>query len=392
MKNILFILLAYLCFSCNTNPKNSEHNEHEHEHEEHPEDVVELTAEQIKVAGIEFGTPQMRSMTDALKINGVVTVSPQNLATVSAPMGGFIKSTSVIEGSPVKRGQVLVVIENQELIELERQYIESQSKFEFAEAEYKRHSQLHKEEVYSTKNLQETTSNYKNIKSQLNACIQKLKMIGIDPERLNEDNISGTVSLTAPINGFVRNVNLNLGKFVSSADALFEVVNTNSLMIELVLFEKDIHKIKQGQKLRFTLPNESNRQLEATITQVGKAIAADKTVKAYATFNQANAEVLPGMYVNAWIETTNATVATLPSDAIIQFDETDYIFVYDREKMENNLPFTEFKMIKVVRGVTENGYTEVIFPNDFDMKKEKIVVKGAYNLMAAKKNEGEMSC
>lgn len=390
MKYIAVLIVAYLACACSATTE--KHESHEHEHEHHAEDIVEMTPEQIKVAGIEYGHPQQRSMKSTLRINGLVTVSPQNLATVCAPMGGFVKRTTIMEGSPVKKGQVLAVLENPELVELEREYIETLSKFEFAEAEYTRHTQLHKDEVYSTKNLQETTVNYKSLKSQLNACIQKLKITGINPASLNEDNISGTVSITAPISGYIKNVNLNLGKYVSSADALLEIINTNSLMIELVLFEKDIQKVKAGQKLRFSLPNESNQQLEARITQVGKAVSEDKTVKAYADFSQVQTTVLPGMYVNAWIETSNTTVTVLPSEAIIRFDEKDYIFVFDRDKKEEGKPFTEFKMIEITRGLSDEGFTEVQFPENFDSQKEKIVVKGAYNLMAAKKNEGEMSC
>jgi len=363
-----------------------------HEHEDHAEDVVELTTEQMKVAGIEYGALESGNMKNLLKVNGLVTVTPQNLVTVCAPMGGFIKSASVFEGSEVKKGQVLALIENTELIELEREYIECISNFEFAEAEYNRHIQLQKEDVYSIKNMQEITSNYKTRKSLKNACIQKLKMVGINPSTLTEDNISGIITLTAPISGFIKNVNFNLGKYATPTDALFEIVNTNSLMLELVFFEKDINKIKIGQKLKFALPNESNKELMAQVIQVGKAVAADKTVKAYASFNQTNAEVLPGMYVNAWIETANATVTTLPSEAIIQFDEKTYIFVYDRDKIENEKPFTEFRMIEVVRGISEGGQTEVELPENFDKQNSKIVVKGAYNLMSAKKNEGEMSC
>jgi cobalt-zinc-cadmium efflux system membrane fusion protein len=374
--------------ACNSEKKESGHREHE----EHPEDVVEMTAEQIKVAGITYGKPEMRPIRDVLKINGLVSVSPQNLATVSAPMGGFIKSTSVTEGNAVKKGQILALIENTELIELEREFLDSKSKFEFAEAEFKRHSQLHKDEVYSTKNLQETTANYKSLKSQLNASMQKLRIMGINPDHLNEENISGTISISAPISGYLRNVNLNLGKYVSPADALFEVVNTNSLVIELALFEKDIHKVKTGQKLYFTLPNESDKQRNAQIIQVGKAVSTDKTIKAYASFEQNVPDILPGMYVNAWLEINDAQVSTLPSEAIIQFDEKNYIFIYDREKMEEGKPFTEYKMLEIAKGVSEGGYTEISLPKNVDLSKEKIVVKGAYNLMAAKKNEGEMSC
>ncbi len=69
------------------------------------------------------------------------------------------------------------------------------------------------------------------------------------------------------------------------------------------------------------------------------------------------------------------------------------IFLYlKREKEEAGKPFTEYKMIEVKKGVTSSGYTEIILPEGFDIKSAKVVIKGAYNLLSAKKNAGEMAC
>jgi cobalt-zinc-cadmium efflux system membrane fusion protein len=98
------------------------------------------------------------------------------------------------------------------------------------------------------------------------------------------------------------------------------------------------------------------------------------------------------MYVNAIIETSGNQVAALPSDAIVSFDDKDYIFVFDKNKEEDGKPFTEYKIIEVRKGVTDNGFTEVILPDGFDISTAKVVLKGAYNLLSAKKNAGEMAC
>jgi cobalt-zinc-cadmium efflux system membrane fusion protein len=49
-------------------------------------------------------------------------------------------------------------------------------------------------------------------------------------------------------------------------------------------------------------------------------------------------------------------------------------------------------MIEVQKGVADGGYTEVILPKEFNIKAAKVVIKGAYNLLSAKKNAGKMSC
>ena len=85
-------------------------------------------------------------------------------------------------------------------------------------------------------------------------------------------------------------------------------------------------------------------------------------------------------------------VTALPSEAIVSFDDKDYIFIFDKNKEEDGKPFTEYRMIEVQKGVTDGGFTEIILPEGFDIKTAKVVIKGAYNLLSAKKNAGEMSC
>jgi cobalt-zinc-cadmium efflux system membrane fusion protein len=375
--------------ACSGNPKEIVESK---EVEVLPEDIVELSIDQFKVAGIVFGSCEQKTLSNTIKANGIITVSPQNLASVCAPLGGFIRNTDLVAGSPVRKGQTLAIIENPEFIELQQSYLEAKSKLEFAEGEYNRHKELFKDDVYSVQNVQEVTSNYKSLKTQVSALSQKLELIGINPSNLQEDNISRCISLCSPISGYIKTVNVNIGKFVSPTDVVFEVVNTDKLTIELTLFEKDINKVNPGQKLRFTILSDATNPLVANITHVGRSIDSDKTVKVYASIGENSGKVLPGMYVNAWIETSSNPVTTLPTQAIIQFDEKEYIFVFEKDKEENGKPFTEFKMVEVKKGITDGGFTEVILPQGFDIVKTRVVVNGSYTLMAAKKNAGEMSC
>jgi membrane fusion protein, heavy metal efflux system len=357
-----------------------------------PEDIVELSIDQFRMVGVEYGKVEQKTLSNTIKANGLITVSPQNLVSICAPFGGFIKNIDLVQGSPVHKGQTLAVIENPEFIELQQNYLDAKSKLEFAEGEYNRHKELFKDDVYSKQNFQEVTSNYKSIKAQVNALGQKLALIGIDATGLQEDKISRSVAILSPISGYVKAVNENVGKYVNPTDVIFEVINTDKLTLELTLFEKDIFKVNIGQKLHFSISNDEANNFEALITQVGKSIAVDKTVKIYAAINQPSSRILPGMFVSALIETTSNPVNALPSQCIVQFDEKFYIFVFDRDKEENGKPFTEFKMVEVGKGITDGGFTEVILPKEFNISTVKVVTKGAYNLLAAKKNAGDMAC
>lgn len=356
-----------------------------------PDSIVELRDDQVKLSGIETGAIEMRSLSGTLKVSGLVAVAPQNLATVSAPLGGFVKSASLMPGSTVTKGQTLAILENQEFIDIQQNYLETKNKLEYAEAEYKRQNELYKNEVSSTKNMQQVTTEYKSLKTQVKALEQKLALVGINPSNLTDDNISRSIPVVSPISGYVKTVNVNIGKFVSPSDVLFEIVNSDNLFLELTLFEKDADKASTGQKIRFFINNESE-QHDAVIYQTGKSISDDKTYKVYATVSGKCKNVLPGMYVNAEIEASSNQVTAVPNESIASFDEKDYIFVFEKNKVEEGKPFTEYRMIQVQKGVSDKGFTEIVLPEGFDFQIAKVVVKGAYNLLSAKKNAGEMAC
>lgn len=356
-----------------------------------PEDIVEMRADQIKMANIQLDTIEQRTLSGRLKVSGIVSVAPQHFATVCAPMGGFIKSTTLIAGSTVAKGQTLAVIENQEFIDMQQSYLKAKNNYALAEEEYKRHSELYKEDVYSQKSMQQVTTEYKNLKAEVTALAQKLTIIGIDPAQLNENTIRSSFDLKSPIAGAVTKVNVNIGRFVSPTDVLFEVVNSDKLLLELTLFEKDADKVVVGQKIEFFINNETERH-EAVVYQTAKSVDADKNYKVYASVTGTCKNVLPGMYVNAIIETSGTLSNALPSEAVVQFDDKNYIFAFEKNKEEGGKPFTEYRMIEVQVGLTDAGYTEVILPEGIDAQKIQVVTKGAYNLLSAKKNAGEMAC
>lgn len=383
---ILSFLVAFT--SCNEGKKQADETKEE---EVLPEYIVELRDDQIKLANIEIGAIELRPMSETIKVNGTVSVAPQNIATVSMPMGGFVKSTNLMPGNIVQKGQTLAIIENPEFIDIQQDYLETKIGYELAKAEYERQNELFKSDVSSQKNMQQVTSNYNSLKVQLKALEQKLSLVGINPFKLNEDNMSRSVALVSPITGSVRAVNVSIGKYVSPSDVLFEIVNSDKLFLELVLFEKDACKVSNGEKVLFNINNETEQHM-AYIFQTAKSVDTDKTYKVYAGIQITCKNIMPGMYVNASIATTSNEVTAVPSESIVSFDDKDYIFVFEKDKIESGKPFTEYRMIQIRKGVSDDGFIEIILPETFNFKEAKIVVKGAYNLLSAKKNAGEMSC
>ena len=329
--NIFFLIVFFSLLIISCKNKNASTEENGDKEEILPPNTVEMNDAQYKTAGIELGQVEYKVLSNVLKVNGIVNVPPQNLVSVSVNMGGFVKSTDLVQGSPVSKGQVLAVIENPEFIELQQNYLESKNKLEFAEADYNRQKDLYKENVSSEKTYQQALSEYKSLKTRMFALEQKLILIGIDTKQLTEEKISRSVSVVASISGYIKTVNINIGKYVNPTDVMFEIVNNQKLTLELSLFEKDIASVSIGQKIRFSLPDNSIEQ-SAVIYQVGKTIGDDKTVKVYAAVNNEDKNLLPGMYVNAFIEISNDSTTSLPEEAVLTFDDKNYIFIFSNAK------------------------------------------------------------
>ncbi|PSL43367.1 cobalt-zinc-cadmium efflux system membrane fusion protein [Chitinophaga niastensis] len=377
---VITLMATLLLTSCGNKPvANVTADTHDHGE---AASTVELTAAQFKTAGIIYGMPENRQISGAVKVNGFLDVPPQQAVSVSVPMGGFVKQTSLLQGMPVKQGQVIAVLENLDYIQLQQDYLEVKSQLEYATVEYQRQQELARENVNALKTLQQSKAAFQTLQAKENGLKQKLSVLNINMSSLEKGNIQRSVNVYAPISGYVTQVNVNLGQFVNPADILFRIVNTAHLHAELTVFEKDIPKLKIGQQVRFTLANES-AQRTATVHLIGREISAERTVRVHCHLEKEDTQLLPGTYLQAMIETGTAGVKALPEAAIVNFENKAYIFL---KKATTDSTY-HFAMQEVQKGNSEQGYTEVSFPKD--TPGNEVVVKGAYDLLAKLKNSGD---
>lgn len=293
---------------------------------------ISLSKEQYKSADIETATMETKSLHDILKVSGKLDVPPQNLISISAPLSGFLKSTEMLEGLKVKKGQVIAVIEHQDIIQLQQDFIEAKSKFDLAEQELKRQQDLNKENVNSTKVLQQAQNEFTISQVRYKSLEEKIRLAGINKTSILNGNISGAIVITSPINGYVTKVNVNIGKLVTPQDVMFEIIDTEHLHAELVVFEKDIIHLKEGQKVRFNLADSHSKELMATVYLIGRSFDDSRSVRVHCHLDKEDKELLPGMYINAIIELENKAARCVPVESIVRENDKQYIFVKEEEK------------------------------------------------------------
>ncbi|KAA6438041.1 efflux RND transporter periplasmic adaptor subunit [Dyadobacter flavalbus] len=400
MKNILVVLFLLAgIWACGKKQEEKQqepaHQDGEH-HEEEESNVVELTKAQYETAAVELGSASTRNLSAVVTANGVIDIPPQNLVSISAPLGGFVRKTELLQGMQVKKGQVLATIENPDFIQIQQDYLETESKLEYAQQEYNRQVELSKENINAQKVLQQAASEVKTQKARLAGLKERLVTAGINLSTLQKGTIVNSAVIRSPISGSVTTVNVNLGKYVNPTDVMFEIVDTDHLHVELSIFEQDIPKIKLGQLVRFTVSNNPGKEYLAKVYLINQKINEDRTVRVHCHLEKDEKGLLPQNFVKAVIETGANPVTALPNQAIVDFEGASYIFIQrpndahsDSTSKDAESEGLAFEMVEVSKGVSENGYTQVKFPQDFDGKTQKIVLKGAYALLSKLKNSEE---
>ena len=317
------------------------------EHHDEQENTIALTEAQMKNAGVEIGKIERKQISGTIKVNGVLDVPPQQLISVSVPLGGFLKSTTLLQGSKVKKGQLIAVIENPDYIQIQQDYLEAKNQFEFSKADYERQQELSKENVNAQKTVQQAKSTYQTWLAKMNGLMAKLKMINVDFISLDAGNITSTGNVYSPISGYVTEVNVNIGKFVNPSDVLFEIVDTEHLHAELTVFEKDVPKLKIGQKIRFTLANENKERL-ATVYLIGRKIGADRSIRIHCHIDTEDKELLPGMYLKAIVEAGDIDVDAYLMKRSLIFRERNIFSYLLKKKHTEKKRVKELKRMKKV--------------------------------------------
>lgn len=353
------------------------------EKKEEPKDTVQvsgntatLTDAQLKNAGIETGKLNEQTISSVLKVNGKIDVPPQNMVSISVPLGGYLKSTRLLPGMHVKKGEAIAVMEDQQYIQLQQDYLTAKANFSYNESEYNRQKELNQSKATSDKVFEQTKAAYLSQNVLIKSLEQKLQLINLNPARITANNISRTISIYSPINGYVSGVNVNIGKFVNPSEVLFELVDPTDIHLALNVFEKDVAKLAIGQKLVAYTNNEPDKKHNCTIVLISKNLSDERNVEVHCHFEQYDKNLLPGMFMTADIEVKSNDAKVLPDDAIVRFENKQYAFI---AKSKN-----QFEMVELKTGNSENGFTEILL--DDKLQGETFVFKGAYNLLMKLKN------
>ncbi len=338
---------------------------------------VQLSDSQRRMIRITTGRPSAQDIHTTLRVNGSIDVAPENLYSVSFPMSGYLKSSRLIPGAQVRKGQVLAVLEDAQFIQLQQDYLTEKSRLSYARADFERQEELNKTQSNSTKVLQQASMAYETQKVLVRSLQEKLLLIGIDPGQLSEQKISRSVNIYAPITGYVSRVNVNPGKYVAPTDVLFELTDPSRLHLSLHVFEKDAQSLQIGQKVSCYTNAAPDKRMEAEIQLISPSLNDARAVEVHCHFDRPYGGLIPGLFMSAEIRQDAGTAQVLPEDAVVRWQNKYYVFV----EQEPNV----FVMQQVSIGRSADRMMEVTSAlPDLD-----VVTGNAYALLMMLKNSPE---
>lgn len=389
MKNILYktILCTTLILVVGCKEKTTVVEE---THETENENIIELTDAQLAQTEIIIGKVEKHKIGHEITVNGMIDVPPQGNISVTVPYGGFLKYTRMLPGTKLRKGQVIASVENPEFIDFQRDYLEALANNEYLKADFERQQTLNDAEVTSSKVFQKAKSNFMTNKANIQALESKLRLIGINPSSVKNGKISSVVNVYSPINGIVREVYINTGKYFNPQDVLMDITDASDLHVELKVYEDDIPLIRIGQRIRFRLANAPEEWMEAEVFLIGNNVRDDRSITIHGHLKEKNENLLPGMFINANIEVEALEQYAVPEEAIVRFDGKHYIFKSLGNRKEGEQMMNDFEMVEIVKGNEEDNFVAFTFKESSeDISKMKIVLKEAFTLLAKAKNSEE---
>lgn len=337
---------------------------------------VSLTTQQRQNVGLDVGYPERQTVSGVLTLQGTVSIPPQGMVSVSFPLGGYLKSTDMLAGMVVRKGQVLAQLEDMQYIQLQQDYLTAKERFLLAVSENNRQRDLNATKASSDKVYQQARAEMESQRILMNALGQKLEVIGISPARLQADNISRSIVIRSPINGVVAKVNTNVGKYTAPTEVLFELVDLRDIHLVLNVFEKDLAKLSVGQHLVAYTNGEPNRRYRGEIILINKNLNSDRMAEVQCHFKDYSVSLVPGTFMNGDISVAAKQALTVPEGAIVRWENKSYVFTDQGNG--------RFSMVEVVPGLINQGKQQIEGRGITDQT--KLVLKNAYALLMKIKN------
>jgi cobalt-zinc-cadmium efflux system membrane fusion protein len=333
------------------------------------EKLLVLSAEEAQKVGIKLQELELEERSGQVVVTATIQANQDRLAHVGPRIPGRIVKVNSNLGDKVKPGQALAILDSIELGEARSSYLQASSEAEVAQSNFERAQRLNADNIIPEKDYLRARAEHEKARAALQATSDKLRMMGVDPEKL-----TGSVfPLTAPFAGTIIEKKAVLGELAQPDQSLFTVADLSVLWIESDLFEKDIGKVKVGAMAAVTVSAYPGVIFKGRLTYISNTMNKEtRTIKARVEVPNRDGRLKPEMFATAAINTTGtgAKALAVPEDAVLLMQGLPTVFVAERDGFEP-------RAVEV--GERAQGY--VVLKSGVESG-ETVVVSGAYALKA----------
>ena len=207
----------------------------------------------------------------------------------------------------------------------------------------------------------------------------KLSLLGLNLDKLMQGEIQPRFTLKAPISGSVNKLEVAIGQHVNPSEEIYEMVNIDHLHLELNIFEKDVIKVKKGQRVRFIVSGIDNQEFTGVVFLVGNDLSENKrSINVHVHLDVEEGPFTVGMYASATIAVSDHQTYTLPTTALVVEDSRVFVF----KKVSSSTEGITFRKVPVKTGIEASGLVEIADLDEL-MPEDEIVTKGAFYLLNA---------
>jgi HlyD family secretion protein len=295
-----------------------------------------------KEAVVAFNTVKVEKGDISNTVTATGTIQALKTVNVGTQVSGIILHIYVDFNDHVKQGQLLAKLDETplrtQLDQSQSAVDQAQSQLHFEEATYNRLKVLYDKKLIAQNDYDQALYNYENSKASLaNA------KSGLDRAKVNLQY----ATITSPIDGVVLNRAIEEGQTVAasfSTPTLFTIVNDLTQMeVQTSVDEADIGKVKDGQRVQFTVDAYSDLKFEGTVSQVRLQPVTTNNVVTYVVILSApnpDKKLMPGMTASATIYVEEKTNTLLLSGKAVRFtpDQAYMMKMFAKMKASSAMP------------------------------------------------------
>lgn len=326
---------------------------------------IALTADQIRSFGVTFGDAEVRTMTNAVRAAGNVTVDETRVVQVAPRVSGFVERLHVnVTGQPVRRGQPLLELYSPELLAAQQELLLA--------------ARLQRSIGQSSvPGIPDNTTDL------LAAARRRFQLWGVSDAQVDEILRTGrtrrTMTLHAPASGVVTERAVVQGQSVMAGEKLLTIADLSRVWVEADLRGADAASVRIGTAANIDIAGLEGRAFTGRVEYVYPTLETDtRATRARITVANGAGVLRPGMYATVRLSTPSRTTLTVPASAIVRTGERALVFV--------DLGGGKLMSQDVELGTSAGDYTEVLA----GVEPGQRVVTSAQFLLDSESNLGEV--